>query len=95
MGWFSSSSSKEDTSAPNRENRKRCWETRDAYFACLDGANVVKAGDEGKACASEKKLYEASCAKSWIEYFNQRRVIAEAQKDRLARANEQMQAAKK
>ncbi|KAF8193317.1 hypothetical protein BJ912DRAFT_797309, partial [Pholiota molesta] len=70
------------------------WETRDAYFACLDGVNVVKAGEEGKACSSEKILYETNCAKSWIEYFNQRRVIAAAQKDRLSRANEQMQAVK-
>jgi len=30
-----------------------------------------------------------------IEYFNQRRVIAEAQKDRLARVNEQSQSSKK
>ncbi|KJA25082.1 hypothetical protein HYPSUDRAFT_135304 [Hypholoma sublateritium FD-334 SS-4] len=94
MGWFSSST-KEDVSAPTRENRKRCWETRDAYFACLDSAGVVKAGEEGKACVPEKKLYEENCAKSWIDYFNQRRVIAEAQKDRLARASEQAQAAKK
>ncbi|KAF8963103.1 cytochrome oxidase c subunit VIb-domain-containing protein [Flammula alnicola] len=95
MGWFSGSSNQEDSSAPNRENRQKCWETRDAYFACLDGVGVVKAGEEGKACSREKKLYEANCAKSWIDYFNQRRVIAEAQKDRLARANEQAQSAKK
>jgi cytochrome c oxidase assembly factor 6 len=30
-----------------------------------------------------------------IDYFNQRRVIAEAQKDRLARTNEPLQTAKK
>ncbi|KAF9048920.1 cytochrome oxidase c subunit VIb-domain-containing protein [Panaeolus papilionaceus] len=94
MGWFSGSS-KEEESAPTRENRKRCWETRDAYFACLDKAAVVKPGDEGTVCNADKKLYEENCAKSWIEYFNQRRVIADAQKDRLARGNEQMQASKK
>ncbi|PPQ83977.1 hypothetical protein CVT25_000523 [Psilocybe cyanescens] len=94
MGWFSSSSSKEDT-AQSREGRQKCWDARDGYFACLDKAQVIKAGDEGSACSKEKKEYEGSCAKSWIEYFNQRRVIAEAQKDRLARANEQAQAAKK
>ncbi|PPQ69291.1 hypothetical protein CVT26_001609 [Gymnopilus dilepis] len=94
MGWFSSSS-KQDTSAPTREDRQKCWETRDAYFACLDRVGVVKAGEEGNACSKEKKQYEGNCAKSWIDYFNQRRVIAEAQKERLARANEQNQAARK
>ncbi|PPQ65177.1 hypothetical protein CVT24_011054 [Panaeolus cyanescens] len=97
MGWFSSSSKKEEDNAPSRENRKKCWETRDSYFACLDKAAVVKPGDEGTLCTTEKKLYEENCAKSWasslftcyIEYFNQRRVIADAQKERLARGNEQ------
>ncbi|KAJ3502855.1 hypothetical protein NLJ89_g8698 [Agrocybe chaxingu] len=81
MGWFWSSTSKEDPTTPNRENRQRCWESRDAYFACLDRAGVVKAGEEGKACEKEHKAYEGNCAKSWIEYFNQRRVIADAQKE--------------
>ncbi|KAF5326989.1 hypothetical protein D9619_005029 [Psilocybe cf. subviscida] len=94
MGWFSSSK-KEEPTAPNRQDRQKCWETRDAYYACLDSVGVVKAGEEGSACDVQKKFYEDNCAKSWIDYFNQRRVIAEAQKDRLARTNEQMQTAKK
>ncbi|KAG5652605.1 hypothetical protein H0H81_004387 [Sphagnurus paluster] len=93
MGWFSSKS--EEPSAPSREDRKKCWEKRDLYFACLDRAGVVKAGEEGKACSSEHRAYEENCAKSWIEYFNQRRVIAEAQKDRLAQANTQAQGARR
>ncbi|KAF8800491.1 hypothetical protein BYT27DRAFT_7200091 [Phlegmacium glaucopus] len=95
MGWFSSSSTQEESSLPNRENRRKCWETRDAYFACLDRVSVVKAGEEGNVCSQEKKQYEINCAKSWIEYFNQRRIIGEAQKDRLARTNEQTQSSKK
>ncbi|KAF4613453.1 hypothetical protein D9613_008134 [Agrocybe pediades] len=90
MGWFSSSK-KDENAAPSREDRQKCWETRDAYFACLDRVGVVKAGEEGSACSKEQKEYGKSCAQSWIEYFNQRRVIAEAQKDRLARANQQAQ----
>ena len=66
MGWFSSSSKTEEPGAPSREDRKKCWETRDAYFACLDSVGVVKAGGEGNACGKEKKRYEASCAKSWV-----------------------------
>ncbi|KAH7871289.1 cytochrome oxidase c subunit VIb-domain-containing protein [Lentinula edodes] len=84
-------SSKKDTSPSTREDRSKCWEARDKYFACLDRVGVLKPGDEKKdgACASEDKAYEQNCAKSWIEYFNQRRVIADAQKDRLAQANTQ------
>ncbi|KAK2467277.1 hypothetical protein APHAL10511_000826 [Amanita phalloides] len=84
MGWFSWSA---EPAAPSRQGRKQCWEGRDAYFSCLDKVGVVKAGGEGDACTVEKRKYEKDCARSWIDYFNQRRVIAEAQKDRLARGN--------
>ncbi|KAF5342269.1 hypothetical protein D9611_001303 [Ephemerocybe angulata] len=96
MGWFSSSSTKpdEEVGTTTRQNRQVCWEARDAYFACLDTQNVVKAGEEGSACAAQKKEYEGHCARSWIDYFNQRRVIAEAQKDRLARAAAQAEEVK-
>ncbi|KAF8652326.1 hypothetical protein AX16_004453 [Volvariella volvacea WC 439] len=94
MGWFSSAK-KEEPSAESRQGRQKCWDKRDAYFACLDRSGVVKAGEEGDACSSEKRAYEENCAKSWIEYFNQRRVIAEAQKDRLAQANNQAQSARR
>jgi cytochrome c oxidase assembly factor 6 len=66
MGWFSRSSKTKESNEPSRENRKKCWETRDAYFDCLDGANVVKAGEEGNVCTKEKQLYEDNCAKSWV-----------------------------
>ncbi|KIJ92230.1 hypothetical protein K443DRAFT_13752 [Laccaria amethystina LaAM-08-1] len=89
MGWFSSSSKTEEPGAPSREDRKKCWETRDAYFTCLNSVGVVKAGGEGNACGKEKKRYEDSCAKSWIDYFNQRRVIADAQRERLAQGGSQ------
>jgi cytochrome c oxidase assembly factor 6 len=65
MGWFSSTPKKGE-GAPNREDRKNCWETRDAYFACLDKVGVIKAGEEGKACSKEKQLYEGNCARSWV-----------------------------
>ncbi|KAF8975975.1 cytochrome oxidase c subunit VIb-domain-containing protein [Cyathus striatus] len=91
MGWFSSSK-QDDTVAISRQDRKKCWDSRDVYYACLDGAGVVKAGTEGSACSKQLKEYEKNCAKSWIEYFNQRRIIADAQKDRLARAQEQFNA---
>ncbi len=66
MGWFSSSSTPKEPDAHTRQGRQQCWEKRDAYFACLDRAGVVKAGEEGKACEAEAKAYEVNCAKSWV-----------------------------
>lgn len=66
MGWFSRTSKPEENTEPSRQNRQKCWETRDSYFECLDRANVVKAGEEGNACTKEKQLYEDNCAKSWV-----------------------------
>jgi len=77
--------------SPQREERQKCWNTRDAYFACLDVLGIVVPGEEAssKKCKVEKKAYERACAKSWVEYFNKRRVIADAQKGMLAEAERQ------
>ncbi|KAF8574943.1 hypothetical protein K439DRAFT_1257119, partial [Ramaria rubella] len=91
MGWFSWSSQPDPSSgqAPDRSQRQVCWDGRDAYFACLDKNNVLKPGQEEDVCAKQKKAYESNCAKSWIEYFNKRRVLQEEQKDQLAMAKAQ------
>lgn len=94
MGWFGSSE-KAAPDAASRQDRQRCWDSRDAYFECLDVANVVKPGDEGKACDAPKARYEKDCARSWIEYFNKRRVLAVQQQGVLTQANNQINAAKK
>ncbi|KAF9230252.1 cytochrome oxidase c subunit VIb-domain-containing protein [Melanogaster broomeanus] len=93
MGWFSSS--KPEVSAVTRQDRKQCWESRDLYFECLDRVAVLEAGKEGSACAKENSRYEENCAKSWIEYFNKRRILAEQQKDLLAQSKVQAQEAKR
>ncbi|KAF9790414.1 cytochrome oxidase c subunit VIb-domain-containing protein [Thelephora terrestris] len=87
MGWFGSSTP--EPTAVSREGRKHCWDGRDAYFKCLDNVGVLKPGDEGKACSSEKVAYEKSCVKSWIDYFNKRRVLAEQQKGVLEQMKNQ------
>ncbi|KAJ7266587.1 cytochrome oxidase c subunit VIb-domain-containing protein [Mycena rebaudengoi] len=89
MGWwpFGTSSTQEEPTPPSREERQKCWESRDAYFACLDDVGVVKAGTEGKACTTENRAYQKNCAQSWITYFNERRKIGIEQKDMLAQAN--------
>ncbi|KAF8071533.1 cytochrome oxidase c subunit VIb-domain-containing protein [Lyophyllum atratum] len=95
MGWLLASSKPEEPATLSRQERQKCWESRDAYFSCLDRVGVVKPGQEGNACASEHEKYEENCAKSWMEYFNKRRVIAEAQKDRLAQADTQAESARR
>ena len=51
-----------------REERQKCWSTRDAYFTCLDVLGVITPGEEiaSKKCNTEKKAYEKTCAKSWV-----------------------------
>ena len=116
MAWlFGKSSEKEkESNPPARQDRQKCWESRDAYFACLDVKGVVVPGEEGSTqCTALKKEYEKNCAKSWvsthlhfavqfsnvwvvqIDYFNQRRVLAEQQKESLAMAQTQATEAKR
>jgi len=96
MGWFSSSDKKTETPDPvSRQDRQKCWDSRDAYFACLDAAGIVKSGDEGTACADTKARFEKNCAKSWVEYFNKRRVLADQQQGVLMQSQNQASAAKR
>jgi len=51
---------------PSREDRTKCWESRDIFFACLDGCGVVSPTDRGGSCQAEAQRYELDCAKSWV-----------------------------
>ncbi|OCH89616.1 hypothetical protein OBBRIDRAFT_756339 [Obba rivulosa] len=95
MGWFGTAKSEEKPDPVARQSRQKCWESRDAYYVCLDAAGVVAPGEEGNVCAAPKADYERNCAKSWIDYFNKRRVLAEQQQGILAQANTQANAAKR
>lgn len=56
--------------APDRTERKRCWEARDGYFACLDRAGVLDAIKDdaaaAKACRAEGAQFERDCAAEWV-----------------------------
>ncbi|WWD18118.1 hypothetical protein CI109_102567 [Kwoniella shandongensis] len=82
----SASSAEIEAPAPTRQQRQQCWSTRDAYFACLDKNKVYVPGDEvkkddkgkevqGGFCSEERVGYENACGKSWIDYFNKRRIL--------------------
>ncbi|KAI0951546.1 hypothetical protein AcW1_008566 [Taiwanofungus camphoratus] len=95
MGWFGGSKQPEKPDPASRTNRQRCWDSRDAYFACLDSVKVIKPGEEGDVCTTPKASYEQNCARSWIDYFNKRRVLAEQQQGVLAQANTQASEARR
>jgi cytochrome c oxidase assembly factor 6 len=66
MGWFGFGSGSDKPNPVNRLDRQKCWDSRDAYFACLDDAGVLEAGKEGNACTSQNAKYKENCAKSWV-----------------------------
>lgn len=56
--------------APSRTERKKCWESRDLYFGCLDRNNILDAIKDEKAaaksCAGEGVAFEKDCATEWV-----------------------------
>ncbi|GAO49208.1 hypothetical protein SAICODRAFT_29708 [Saitoella complicata NRRL Y-17804] len=80
---------------PMREQRKQCWGSRDAWFACLDKNNIINPIDEEvkakKACPKEFKKFEDSCVHSWVEYFNKKRVLDFRKEQMLREAAEKGQ----
>ncbi|GMK60032.1 hypothetical protein CspeluHIS016_0902490 [Cutaneotrichosporon spelunceum] len=99
FGSSSSSSASEPGKAPSREQRQKCWATRDAFFACLDQHDVLQPPEAGKGagtpCEAAQKEYETACGKSWIDYFNKRRVLEFRQAATLAEAARQREEAAK
>ncbi|KAG9235320.1 cytochrome oxidase c subunit VIb-domain-containing protein [Amylocarpus encephaloides] len=65
--------------APDRTQRAKCWEGRDAYFQCLDKNGIMDSLTEKdkaeKSCAREGRQFEGNCASSWVTYFKKRRVM--------------------
>ena len=78
MGLFSSSPSLPEPKissdgapiAPDRTQRAKCWEARDAYFKCLDRNNIIDSISEKdkaeKGCSAEARGFESNCASSWV-----------------------------
>ncbi|KAF2466820.1 uncharacterized protein BDR25DRAFT_293306 [Lindgomyces ingoldianus] len=68
--------------APNKTNRAKCYEARDAFFECLDRHNILdsintKGGQAAakQACGIADQEFEKNCAHSWVEYFKKQRVV--------------------
>ncbi|ORY15803.1 cytochrome oxidase c subunit VIb-domain-containing protein [Clohesyomyces aquaticus] len=92
MGWLPWGSSDDKSApkktkdgafeAPNKTNRTKCYEARDAFFECLDRNQILdsinsRAGQVAtqQVCGPEDQVFEKSCAHSWVEYFKKQRVV--------------------
>ncbi|KAF9870726.1 hypothetical protein CkaCkLH20_11828 [Colletotrichum karsti] len=96
MGFFSAKSDEDRRAeevrsgavAPKRNERRKCWDARDAYFGCLDRNNIVDALKDDrqarKACGAENTDFERDCAAAWVKYFKQWRVADIQKKERIA-----------
>ncbi|KAF8926460.1 cytochrome oxidase c subunit VIb-domain-containing protein [Dissophora ornata] len=88
--------SQETVQHPSRADRQKCWKARDAFFACLNESKVLdpSAPEAASICKDLRKQYEGACMKSWVEYFNKRRVLEVEQKELLERMRAQHEAVK-
>lgn len=81
MSWFSKDG-EDNKKAPNRSKRRQCWDSRDAYFKCLDKLSIDNALDDKKQqeiathCGAELKTFDSDCAQSWVKYFKEQRFYA-------------------
>lgn len=55
-------------SFPNKEQRQKCWDSRDRYWECLD-----KNAENANRCAEVKSQYETHCPSQWVKHFNRKR----------------------
>lgn len=77
MGLFGTSTTKstepETKIAPNRSQRAKCWEARDAFFECLDRNSIIDSVKEDKkakeVCGGENVKFEKECVASWVRTF--------------------------
>ncbi|KAI0016560.1 oxidoreductase-like protein [Xylariomycetidae sp. FL0641] len=77
--------------APDRTERKQCWDARDSYYKCLDKHDVINSmNGEGKEksdkfCSQEDKAFQDNCASAWVTYFKKYRVADYQKKKTLAK----------
>lgn len=92
MSWFAEEKKPE---LPKREQRKKCWQARDNFFACLDEQNIVnpldpaKAADVKKYCGKQDVEFGKECIASWVKYFKEKRPFDIKKERMLAEAEQQ------
>ncbi|KAI0165207.1 cytochrome oxidase c subunit VIb-domain-containing protein [Hypoxylon sp. FL1284] len=100
MGFFSFTKSDDEkrkeevrsgARAPDRTERRQCWDARDGFYRCLDKNDVIDSleGDgkkiADKNCATELKAFEANCASAWVTYFKRYRIAEHKKRTTLER----------
>ncbi|ESN95593.1 hypothetical protein HELRODRAFT_86725, partial [Helobdella robusta] len=50
-----------EMTAPNKQQREKCWHARDDYWKCLDENN-----EDVQPCLQFKKIFEQSCSNQWV-----------------------------
>ncbi|XP_077537240.1 cytochrome c oxidase assembly factor 6 homolog isoform X2 [Haemaphysalis longicornis] len=55
-------------SFPNKEQRQKCWDSRDRYWECLD-----RNSEDASRCTETRSLYESMCPSQWVKHFNRKR----------------------
>ncbi|KAI0202822.1 oxidoreductase-like protein [Astrocystis sublimbata] len=97
FGFFSSQEDKRKEEvrtgarAPDRSERRLCWDARDNFYKCLDKHEVIDSlNGKGKAtadkhCAQEDVAFNDNCATAWVTYFKKYRVADYQKKITLER----------
>lgn len=52
-------------SFPDKEDRQKCWGSRDNYWECLD-----KNPEQLETCEKLRSFYEKSCPAQWVNIFD-------------------------
>jgi len=59
-----------DGIAPDRSQRQKCWDARDAFFKCLDEHSIIDSIKDEKGakthCSQQSKIFDQDCAASWV-----------------------------
>lgn len=62
---------------PTKEERAKCWESRDIYWQCLDESAPTHSSTSGeqvpKVCRELRKIFETSCPGQWVKHFDRKR----------------------
>ncbi|CAK9437615.1 uncharacterized protein LODBEIA_P19930 [Lodderomyces beijingensis] len=75
---LNSGSAKMDV-APDKASRRKCWDSRDRFFQCLNDNHIDNSLDPAELpkvnekCAALKKQFESDCIDTWVKYFQEKR----------------------
>ena len=64
-------------SFPTKEERSKCWTSRDTYWQCLSENAPQHSSTSGEKvpdiCKQLRKTFETSCPSQWVKHFDRKR----------------------